>query len=69
MAYPDVMRAGRNYVLFIRNAETGSGATSVRMADWVYQSAFEIDDRGYVLPIREYGMKAPVKLEKFVKGL
>lgn len=69
LAYPYVMRAGRNYVLFIRNAETGSGATSVRMADWVYQSAFEIDDRGYVLPIREYGMKAPVKLETFLKGL
>lgn len=32
-------------------------------------SLFEIDDRGYVLPVREYAMKAPVKLEKFLKEL
>lgn len=30
-------------------------------------SLFEIDDRGYILPIREYGMKAPVKLDTFLK--
>ncbi len=68
-AYPDVMRAGRSYVLFVRTAATRGKAASIYMADWTYQSAFEIDDRGYILPIREYGMKAPVKLEKFLKGL
>ncbi|HWR23569.1 MAG TPA: hypothetical protein VN366_08840 [Feifaniaceae bacterium] len=68
-AYPDVMRMGRSYVLFIRNIATGNGAASIRIADSAYQSTFEIDDRGYVLPIREYGMKAPVKLEKFLKNL
>ena len=68
-AYPDVMRAGRSYVLFVRTAAIRGKAASIYMADWTYQSAFEINDRGDVLPIREYGMKAPVKLEKFLKGL
>ncbi len=67
--WPGVMHAGRTYVLYIKHMETPEGGTRLIYADWVNHSTFEIDDRGYVLPIREYGMKAPVKLEKFLKGL
>jgi|GEM_PF-6714696 len=67
--YPYVMLAGRTYVLFIRHAATDTGGTRVLYADEVNHPAFELDDRGYVLPIRAYGMKAPVKLQTFLKSL
>lgn len=66
---PGVMYAGRSYVLFTLNIAMQGGGTRIICADWVHHSAFEIDDRGYVLPIREYGMKAPVKLAAFLRKL
>ncbi len=67
--WPGVLHAGRSYVLFGRHFSGQKGEPGVIYADGVYHSVFEINDRGEVLPIREYGMKAPVKLEKFLKGL
>ncbi|HWR23570.1 MAG TPA: hypothetical protein VN366_08845 [Feifaniaceae bacterium] len=67
--YPGVMTEGRTYVLFLEEYQFPGGASALSLAESYYRSTFEIDDRGYVLPIREYGMKAPVKLEKFLKGL
>ena len=67
--WPGVMYAGRTYVLYVQHVENELGGTDIIYADTKYHSTFELDDRGYVLPIREYGMKAPVKLEKFLKGL
>ncbi len=69
MDWPGVMHEGRSYVIFIRHIATQNGSTRIIYGDGVYHSTFEIDDHGYVLPIREYDMKAPVKLEKFLKGL
>ena len=65
--WPGVMRAGRSYVLFIRNVAAQTGGTNIILADGVYHSTFEVDDRGYVLPIREYGMKAPMKVAEFMR--
>ena len=53
----------------IKHVSTENGATRLLLADQVYKSTFEINEKGEVLPIREYGMKAPVKLEKFLKSL
>ena len=69
MDWPGVMHEGRSYVLFIRHTAVQSGGTRIICADGVHHSTFEINDKGYVLPIREYGMKAPVKLDKFLKSL
>lgn len=67
--WPGVMIEGRTYVICIKHVSTENGATKLQLADRVYKSAFELNDRGYVLPIREYGMKAPMKLAKFLKGI
>ena len=67
--WPGVMQEGREYVLYLKHEENELGGTKVIYADTKNHSTFEIDDRGYVLPIREYGMKAPAKLEKFLKGI
>ncbi len=67
--WPGVMHSGRTYVLYLQHVENEVGGTDIMYADTKSHSTFEIDDRGYVLPIREYGMKAPVKLEQFLKGL
>ena len=67
--WPGVMYLGRTYALYLQHVENDVGGTDVIYADTNSHSTFEIDDRGYVLPIREYGMKAPVKLDKFLKGL
>ena len=67
--WPGVMIAGRSYVVCVKHAATENGATKLQLADRLYYSAFEINDKGYVLPIREYGMEAPVKLETFLKSL
>lgn len=65
--WPGVMIEGRTYVVCIKHVSTENGATRLLLADQVYKSVFEIDGKGNVLPICEYGMKAPVKLEKFLK--
>lgn len=67
--WPGVMIEGRSYVVCVKHVSTQNGATKLLLADRVYKSAFEIDDKGYALPIRDYGMKAPVKLEEFLKVL
>ena len=67
--WPGVMLVGRTYVVCIKHVSTENGATRLLLADQVYKSTFEINEKGEVLPIREYGMKAPVKLEKFLKSL
>lgn len=66
---PSVMREGRTYVLFLEKQQHANDAASLGLAESYYRSVFEINDCGDVLPIREYGMKAPVRLEKFLKGL
>ncbi|HWR23568.1 MAG TPA: hypothetical protein VN366_08835 [Feifaniaceae bacterium] len=67
--WPGVMVEGRSYVVCVKHVATENGATKLQLADRLYKSAFEIDDRGYVLPIRDYGMKAPVKLDTFLKSV
>lgn len=67
--WPGMMIAGRTYVVCVKHVSTENGATKLLLADRLYESAFEIDDKGYVLPIREYGMKAPVKLDTFLKSI
>ncbi len=67
--WPGVMHNGRTYVICIKHVATENGATKLQLADRTYMSVFEINDKGYVLPIREYGMKAPVELEKFLKSI
>ncbi len=64
-AMPDVLEKGRSYVLFLKKDAKGI----YRLTDEAYFSAFEINDKGYVLPIREYGMTKPVMLEAFKKNL
>lgn len=66
--YPGVMLVNRSYVMFVRHVGTDSGSTRILFADEVHHPAFEVDDRGYVLPIRAYGMKAPVKLAAFLRN-
>lgn len=67
--WPQVMRPGRTYVVFISYAPGADGKARPVLADKMNRPAFEVDDRGYVLPLREYGMKAPVKLETFLRGI
>ena len=67
--WPGVMIEGRSYVVCVKHVATENGATKLQLADRLYYSAFEINDKGYVLPIRDYGMNAPVKLETFLKSL
>lgn len=67
--WPEILRAGRSYVVLISHEATELGGTLLRLADRENKSVFEIDDRGYVLPVREYGMTAPVKLATFLKQI
>ncbi len=67
--WPGVMIEGRSYVVCVKHVATENGATKLQLADRLYYSTFEINDKGYVLPIREYGMKAPVKLDTFLKSV
>ncbi len=67
--WPGVMIEGRTYVVCVKHVATENGATKLQLADRLYKSAFEIDDKGYILPIRNYGMKAPVKLDTFLKSI
>ena len=67
--WPEILRPGQSYVVCIAHKGTESGGTAIRLADRENKSVFEIDDSGNVLPIREYGMKASVKLETLLKQL
>lgn len=67
--WPGVMIEGRSYVVCVKHVAAQNGATKLQLADRLYYSTFEINDKGYVLPIREYGMKAPVKLDTFLKSI
>lgn len=67
--WPEILRPGRSYVVCVQHVSTDIGGTMIRLADREHKSVFEIDDRGYVLPIREYGMKAGMKLETFLRQL
>jgi hypothetical protein len=67
--WPELLRPGRSYVVCVKHESTDNGATIICLADREYQSVFEIDSRGYVLPIREYGMKTELKLETLLKQL
>ncbi len=64
-AMPGVLAKGRTYVLFLLK----DGANGWRLTDEAYLSAFELNDKGYVLPVREYGMTRPVSLATFKKSL
>jgi hypothetical protein len=62
-AMPGVLEKGRSYVLFLKKDTKGI----YKLTDEAYFSAFELNDKGYVLPIREYGMTKPVSLDAFKK--
>ncbi len=64
-AMPGVLEKGRSYVLFLKKDTKGI----YKLTDEAYFSAFELNDKGYVLPIREYGMTKPVSLDAFKKNL
>lgn len=64
-AMPGVLEKGRSYVLFLKKDAKGI----YRLTDEAYFSVFEINDKGFVLPIREYGMTKPVTFEAFKKSL
>ncbi|MEL7601788.1 MAG: hypothetical protein AAGU77_01400 [Bacillota bacterium] len=64
-AMPGVLEKGRSYVLFLKKDSKGV----YKLTDEAYFSAFELNDKGYVLPIREYGMTKPVTLATFKKSL
>ncbi len=65
-AMPEVLEKGRTYMLFLVKDGASAGW---RLTDNVYFSVFELNDKGYVLPVREYGMTRPVSLSTFKKGL
>lgn len=67
-AMPRVMEKGKSYIVFLKEQASGGKKTLV-LTDSVYFSAFELNDRVYVLPIREYGMTKPVTQTAFIKGL
>lgn len=67
--WPGEMRLGRSYVVCIKQVTMENGSTRIKLADGYNKSAFEINDKDYVLPIREYGMKAPVELDTFLKSI
>ncbi len=67
--WPGVMIEGRSYVVCVKHVATENGKTTLLLADRLYKSVFEINDKGYILPIRDYGMKAPVKLDTFLKSI
>jgi hypothetical protein len=52
-------------VLFLKKDSNGA----YRLTDEAYFSAFEMNDKEYVLPIREYGMTKPLTLDAFKKSL
>jgi hypothetical protein len=64
-AMPGVLEEGRSYVLFLKK----NAKSIYRLTDEAYFSAFEINDKGTVLPIREYSMTKPVSLDAFKKIL
>ena len=64
-AMPGVLEKGRSYVLFLKK----DAKSIYRLTDEAYFSAFELSDKGYVLPIREYGMTKLVTLDAFQKSL
>lgn len=68
-AMPGVMEKGRSYILFLNEQTLASGKKLIALADNVYSSVFELNDKGYVLPVREYGMTKPVTQTAFLKGL
>ncbi len=68
-AMPGVMEKGRSYIVFLKEQPLSSGKKALALTDNVYFSAFELNDKGYVLPIREYGMTKPVTQTAFIKGL
>ena len=67
-AMPGVMEKGRSYIVFLKE-QTSGGKKALVLADSVYSSVFELNDKGYVLPVREYGMTKPVTQTAFLKGL
>lgn len=67
-AMPGVMEKGKSYIVFLKEQLSGGKKTLV-LTDNAYFSAFELNDKGYVLPIREYGMTKPVTQTAFIKGL
>ncbi|HWR23572.1 MAG TPA: hypothetical protein VN366_08855 [Feifaniaceae bacterium] len=67
-AMPGVMEKGRSYLVFLKE-QTSGGKKELVLTDNAYFSVFELNDKGYVLPIREYGMTKPVTQTAFMKGL
>lgn len=68
-AMPGVMEKGRSYIVFLNEQTLASGKKVIALTDSVYSSVFELNDKGYVLPAREYGMTKPVTQTAFLKGL
>ena len=67
-AMPGIMEKGKSYIVFLKE-QTSGGKKAFVLADSIYSSVFELNDKGYVLPVREYGMTKPVTQTAFLKGL
>ncbi len=68
-AMPGVMEKGKSYIAFLKEQALSGGKKALVLTDNAYFSIFELNDKGYVLPIREYGMTKPVTQTAFIKGL
>ncbi len=68
-AMPGVMEKGKSYIVFLKEKTLSGGKKALELTDNAYFSVFELNDKGYVLPIREYGMTKPVTQTAFIKGL
>ena len=68
-AMPGVMEKGKSYILFLKEQALSGGKKGLVLTDNAYFSVFELTDKGYVLPVREYGMTKPVTQTAFIKGL
>ncbi len=68
-AMPGVMEKGKSYIVFLKEQAVSGGKKALVLTDNAYFSVFELTDKGYVLPVREYGMTKPVTQTAFIKGL
>lgn len=55
--------------MFVQEQTLSNGKRALVLTDNIYSSVFELNDKGYVLPVREYGMTKPLTQTVFIKGL
>lgn len=69
-AMPGSLSVGKTYLFFLTEQKDGeTGMVTALLADGFNRSALEVDDRGYVLPRREYGMKKLQNTSSLIKSL